>query len=82
MSVRGFLSFAGLVFAAAWPLVAPAQRPVRLTDDVLQASALAVPVDPATLIDPAELPRDIGRRTLEPLGLTEEQLAKLLDSHL
>jgi hypothetical protein len=34
-----------------------------------------VPVDPATRIDPAELPRDIGRRTLEPLGLTEEQLA-------
>jgi hypothetical protein len=33
-----------------------------------------VPIDPATRVDPASMPRDIGRRTLEPLGLTDEQL--------
>jgi hypothetical protein len=66
---------AGLTVFAAWPLVGYGQNnPVRLTQDVLEASALGVPVDPATRVDPARMPRDIGRRTLEPLGLTSEQL--------
>ena len=73
MSVRTYLRFAALA-AAAWSCGASAQNPVRLTDDVVQANALGVPIDPATRIDPASMPRDIGRRTLEPLGLTDEQL--------
>ena len=47
----------------------------RQRSDVLEASALGVPIDPATRVDPASMPRDIGRRTLEPLGLTADQLA-------
>lgn len=61
--------------AAAWSCGVLAQNPVRLTDDVVEANALGVPIDPATRVDPSSMPRDIGRRTLEPLGLKEEQLA-------
>jgi hypothetical protein len=65
-----------LTLVAASPVGGFGQNnPVRLTQDVLEASALGVPVDPATRVDPARMPRDIGRRTLEPLGLTSEQLA-------
>jgi hypothetical protein len=70
------LRFIGLAVVAAAPVAAVAQNnPVRLTEDVLEASALGVPIDPATRVDPATMPRDIGRRTLEPLGLSAEQLA-------
>ena len=62
--------------AAAWSCSVLAQNPVRLTDDVVEANALGVPIDPATRVDPSSMPRDIGRRTLEPLGLKEEQLAR------
>ncbi len=60
---------------AAWSLAALAQNPVRPTDEFLQANALGVPIDPVTRIDPARMPSDLGRRTLEPLGLSTEQLA-------
>jgi hypothetical protein len=74
MRAKDFLRFVGLAIVAAVPLAAFAQRPVPLTDEVLEANALGVPIDPVTRIDPARIPRDLGRRTLEPLGLTEEQL--------
>ena len=74
MSAKGLVTLAGLAVIAAWALAALAQNPVRLTDDVFEANALGVPIDPATRIDPASMPRDIGRRTLEPLGLTDKQL--------
>jgi hypothetical protein len=76
MDMKGFLRLAGLAIVAAWPFAALAQNnPVRLPSDVTDAIALDVPIDPATRVDPADLPREIGRRTLEPLGLTAEQLA-------
>ena len=75
MSTKTLLRFAGLTIVAAWPLAALAQNPVRLTEDVFEANALGVPIDPATRVDPASVPREIGRRTLEPLGLSAEQLA-------
>jgi hypothetical protein len=76
MDTRAFLKFAGFAVAAAWQVALSAQQnPVRLPQDVLDASTLGVPIDPATRVDPAAMPRDIGRRTLEPLGLTADQLA-------
>jgi hypothetical protein len=75
MSTNGLLRFAGLTIVAAWPLTALAQNPVRPTEELFEANALGVPIDPATRVDPATLPREIGRRTLEPLGLTAEQLS-------
>ena len=74
MSVKLYLRLAGLAAVAAWSCGVSAQNPVRLTGDVLQANALGVPIDPETRIDPGQMPREIGRRTLEPLGLTTEQL--------
>jgi hypothetical protein len=74
MSMKGVLRLAGLAMIAAWPLAAPAQNPVRPTSELFEANALGVPIDPATRIDPASMPRDIGRRTLEPLGLVDKQL--------
>jgi hypothetical protein len=60
---------------AAWPLAALAQNPVRPARELFEANALGVPIDPATRVDPGSMPRDIGRRALEPLGLEAEQLA-------
>ena len=57
------------------PLSAFAQNPVRPNADFFEANALGVPIDPVTRIDPGQMPRDIGRRALEPLGLTADQLA-------
>jgi hypothetical protein len=74
MGARGFLRLAGLAAVAAWACGALAQNPVRPTAELFEANALGVPIDPATRIDPASMPRDIGRRTLEPLGLSDEQL--------
>jgi hypothetical protein len=75
MSTKGFLRLAGLAIVAASPFAAFAQNPVKPTSDVLDAIALDVPIDPATRVDPATMPRDTGRRTLESLGLVGEQLA-------
>ena len=66
---------AGLAVITVSPLGALAQNPVRPNAELFEANALGVPIDPETRIDPAQRPRDIGRRTLEPLGLTGEQLA-------
>lgn len=49
-------------------------NPVRLTSEVLEAATLDVPMDPAARVDPASRPRAVGRRTLEPLGLTSAEL--------
>lgn len=65
----------GLAVITVSPLGAFAQNPVRPNADFFEANALGVPIDPVTRIDPGQMPRDIGRRTLEPLGLTAEQLA-------
>lgn len=76
MSSKSYPRLVALTVVAAWPFAAFAQNnPVRLTEDVLEASALGVPIDPATRVDPASMPRDIGRRTLERLGLTAERLS-------
>jgi hypothetical protein len=74
MSTNTYLRLATLATIAAWCGGAVAQNPVRPTDELFEANALGVPIDPETRIDAARLPREIGRRTLEPLGLTEEQL--------
>ena len=74
MSMKTYLRLAVLAAAAAWSCGASAQNPVRPTQELFEANALGVPVDPETRIDPAQMPRDAGRRTLEPLGLTAEQL--------
>jgi hypothetical protein len=67
--------FAGIALITVWSLSAFAQNPVRPSSEFFEANALGVPIDPVTRIDPAQRPRDIGRRVLEPLGLTTEQLA-------
>jgi hypothetical protein len=74
MSTRAVFRLASLSGAWLWPLALLAQNPVRPTSEFFDANALGVPIDPATRIDPAQMPRDIGRRTLEPLGLTADQL--------
>ena len=78
MSMQFHLRLAVLAAAAAWCCGASAQNPVRPTQELFEANALGVPIDPATRIDPASMPRDIGRRTLEPLGVTEKQLEAAL----
>src|SRR5262245_31475647 len=74
MSTTGVSRFAGLALIAALPLAVLAQNPVRPTAELFEANAQGVPIDPATRVDPSSMPRDIGRRTLEPLGLTDKQL--------
>ena len=74
MSMQGYRWIAGLAAVAAWSCGASAQNPVRPTQELFEANALGVPIDPETRIDPASMPREIGRRTLEPLGLKDEQL--------
>ena len=78
MSMQGYLRLAGLVAIAAWSCGASAQNPVRPTQDLFDANAAGVPIDPETRVDPASMPRDIGRRVLEPLGLKDEQLEAAL----
>jgi hypothetical protein len=76
MSTNGYLGCAGLALLASWPLTASAQNTaVKPSKDLLEAIALDVPIDPATRVDPAAMPRDIGSRALDSLGLTAEQLA-------
>ena len=66
-------SCASLLLLLGSPL-ALAQQPTPLTKDVTRAVLNDVQIDPATQVDPARLPGDLGRRNLEPLGLTTEQL--------
>jgi hypothetical protein len=75
MSTTGILRFAVLALVASLPLGTLAQNPVRPSAELVEASLLGVPIDPETRIDPARMPADLGRRTLEPLGLTSDQLA-------
>ena len=75
MGTKCFLRIAGFTLVAGWSLAGFAQNPVRPTTELLQASTLGVPIDPVTRVDPARMPGDLGRRTLEPLGLAAEQLA-------
>jgi len=74
MSTKSILRVAALTMVAIWPLAAFAQNPVRPGTELFEANALGVPIDPSTRVDPATMPRDLGRRTLEPLGLAAEQL--------
>lgn len=78
MSSKRFVGLTSLGLVALWPLAVVAQNPVRPTGDFFEANALGVPIDPATRVDPASMPRDIGRRTLEPLGVIEKQLESAL----
>ena len=66
-------SCASLLLVLAAPS-ALAQQPTPLTKDVTRAVLNDVQIDPATQVDPARLPGDVGRRNLEPLGLSSEQL--------
>jgi hypothetical protein len=72
--MKGFPRLAACVAVVTWSYGVLAQNPVRPTAELFEANALGVPIDPSTRIDPATMPREIGRRTLEPLGLTAEQL--------
>jgi hypothetical protein len=64
-----------LVVSALCSSPALAQRtPTPLPRDVTSAAVTGVQIDPATQVDPARQPGDLGRRSLEPLGLTSEQL--------
>ena len=74
MCTKGFRRLGALVAVATCSYGALAQNPVRPTTELFEANALGVPIDPSTRIDPATMPREIGRRTLEPLGLTADQL--------
>lgn len=78
MSSKRFVGLTSFGLVALWPLAVVAQNPVRPTGEFFEANALGVPIDPATRIDPASMPRDIGRRTLEPLGVIEKQLEAAL----
>jgi hypothetical protein len=78
MSTKRNFRLAGLAAVAAWACSAHAQNPVRPTQDLFEANAAGVPIDPETRVDPASMPRDIGRRALEPLGLKDEQLEAAL----
>jgi hypothetical protein len=63
------------VAVLGWPLGAPAQRVVRVPDEVESASVMAVQVDPATRVVVAQMPRPIERTsTLEALGLAPDRL--------
>jgi len=67
---------AGLLALAAWlPIAATAQSNLKVPDDVKSAATMAVPIDPATRVDPGRMPRDLGRQALASLGLSSEQIA-------
>jgi hypothetical protein len=54
--------------------VALAQQPVKPSKETTQAAKLAVPIDPATRVDPASFPGELGRRALAALGIEQDQL--------
>jgi hypothetical protein len=60
---------AALLAGFAW-----AQQPVKPSKEATQAAKLAVPIDPATRVDPASLPGKLGRRALAALGVEQDQL--------
>ena len=57
-----FQSRGACTIVAAWPLAGFAQNPVRPATELFEANALGVPIDPSTRVDPATMPRDLGRR--------------------
>jgi len=64
MSTNRYLGLAGLALLVSWPLAASAQNtPVKPSKDLLEAIALDVPIDPATRVDPAAMPRDLAKET-------------------
>jgi len=63
-----------VVALLAYAVLTTAQENVKPGKDVTRAATMAVPIDPATLIDSARKPRGLGRRELETLGLTPEQI--------
>jgi len=71
----GLLAVLGLPLLVT-ALSTRAQEPVKPSKDVTRAATLAVQIDPATRVDAAQLPNDIGRRALEALGLSSEQLQR------
>jgi hypothetical protein len=60
--------------AAALAALASAQLPVQPSKEATQAAKLAVPIDPATRVDPASSPGRLGRRALAALGVPQDQL--------
>ena len=64
------VALAGGVLAAS----ALAQLPVQPSKEATQAAKLAVPIDPATRVDPASFPGKPGRRALAALGVEQDQL--------
>jgi hypothetical protein len=65
----------GMAVLLGAPLSAHAQQTiVRVPDEVAHEAVTGIPVDPATRVVVARPPAQIGRRALEALGLTREQL--------
>ena len=62
------------VGATALAALASAQEPVKPSKETTQAAKLAVPIDPATRVDPASFPGKLGRRALAALGVEQDQL--------
>jgi hypothetical protein len=60
--------------AALAALAAAQQTPVKPSKETTQAAKLAVPIDPATRVDPASFPGKLGRRALAALGIEQDQL--------
>jgi hypothetical protein len=60
--------------AALVATFASAQLPVQPSKEATQAAKLAVPIDPATRVDPASFPGKLGRRALAALGVEQDQL--------
>jgi len=63
-----------LAAAALAALASAQQTPVKPSKETAQAAKLAVPIDPATRVDPASFPGKLGRRALTALGVEEDQL--------
>src|SRR5262245_32105030 len=65
------VAFGAVVLAA---LASAQQTPVKPSKETTQAATLAVPIDPATRVDPASFPGKLGRRALTAVGVEQDQL--------